>query len=272
MSEHTRPQQTITHWRHVPVPVRRAIVRSRRWSHLSRAPHPHVRARLVDSTGVIIFDDGKVNVISRQSARLLAATHDRVTGDERVKAVVLTGRVGQFCAGFDLDTMIVGGPRRDDLIRTGWDMLRRYLTTPTPLVVACTGNAVAAGAALLLAGDVRLVTDGDFVIGFNEAAIGLPLPGLLLALAREQLAPDAFAEATAAARMYSPADAVAAGFAHRVVPAHELIPAALDEARRLAEAPDQAFLDRKRAQVAEHERLIEHLLPDDLDLMTHLDA
>jgi enoyl-CoA hydratase len=190
---------------------------------------------------VITFDDGKVNAISRHAAKLLAEAHECVPSDEKVMAVVLAGRAGQFSAGFDLDTLVIGGPARQDLLRTGWNMLIRYLTSPIPLVVACTGNAVAAGAALLLAGDVRLAAAGEFTIGFNEAAIGLPLPGLLLMLARDRLAPDAYGEATAGARMYSPPEALAAGFVNCVVPVADLITTALAEAGRLASLPPESF-------------------------------
>jgi enoyl-CoA hydratase len=225
---------------------------------------------VVDGVAVIRFDDGKVNVISRRSANLLAEAHDRVASDKDIRAVVLAGRAGQFSAGFDLDALMTGGPPRQDLVRTGWDMLMRYFTLPVPLVIACTGNAIAAGAALLLTGDVRLAADGDFAIGFNEAAIGLPLPGLLLMLARDRLAPDAFDEATTGARMHSPPEAAAAGFVHRVVPAEHVITTAITEAARLAKLPAEAFGNEKQARIVERKARIQGQLQEDLDLMKSL--
>ncbi len=265
-----RPRKSVTRFQHLPLPLRRAIVRSRRLTHASRPPHPQVTVDVAEGVALVAFDDGKVNVISRESAEMLAQAHERVASDEGVKAVVLAGRAGQFSAGFDLDTLMIGGPDRMGLFVTGWEMLRRYYTLPIPLVVACTGNAVAAGAVLLLAGDVRLAAKGDFTIGFIEAAIGLPIPGLGLSIARERLVQEAFEEATAAARMYSPQEALAVGFVQRVVPSAELVNSALAEAARLASLPPESFRTKKEARVRERAALIEAQLQADLELMRRL--
>lgn len=273
MSENSaaHARRATARWRHVPVPARRVVVRSRRWAHLSRRPRPQVTVELIGGVALVTFDDGKVNVISRRAAALLSEAHERICSDEKVTAVVLAGRPGQFSAGFDLDTLMIGGPDRQDLFRTGWDMLMGYFTLPIPLVTACTGNAVAAGAALLLAGDVRLAAEGEFIVGFNEAAIGLPLPGLVLMLTRERLTPEAYDAATAGARMHSPSEALAAGFVNRVLPAADLIPVALAEAGRLAGLPPESFGDDKRARVAERQSRIQSQMQADLDLMKHFD-
>ena len=270
MNEHPAggARRLVTRWERLPVPVRRVAVRTRRLSHLSHPPRPRVTVEVIDDVALITFDDGKANAITSRAAALLAEAHDRVTSDEKVKAVVLAGRAGQFSAGFDLDTLMIGGPNRMELFRAGWDMLLGFETLPVPLVVACTGNAIAAGAVLLLGGDVRLAAEGDFKIGFNEASIGLPLPGLLLMLARDVLAPASFEKATAGARLYSPRDAVAAGFVDRVLPAADLVPAALAEAARLASLPGESL--RKKSQVEERTARIESQLQADLELMSHL--
>lgn len=262
-------RRSITRWEHLPVPVRRVMVRTQRLSHLSRPARPHVAVEIIDDVALITFDDGKANVISSRAAALLAEAHDRVASDEKVRAVVLAGRAGQFSAGFDLDTLMIGGPNRMELFRTGWDMLMRFETLPVPLVVACTGNAIAAGAVLLLSGDVRIAAEGDFKIGFNEATIGLPLPGLLLMLARDELAADSFEEATAGGRLYSPRDAVAAGFVDRALPAADVIPAALAEAARLGDAPESLRNEKKHA-VEERTARIANRMRLDLELMSHL--
>ncbi len=264
------PAHPVTRWERLPLPVRQVMVRSRRLSHLSRRPNPRVTVQITDGVGLITYDDGKVNAISSRAAALLSQAHARVTSDQTLKAVVLAGRAGQFSAGFDLDTLMIGGPARRELFRTGWDMLMRYHTLQVPLVVACTGNAVAAGAALLLGGDVRLAAQGSYTIGFNEARIGLPLPGLLLMLARDKLAADAFDEATAGARMYSPDEAVAAGFVDRVVPAVDLLPAARAEAARLGNLPPQSLRNLRGTSVQERTARIERQLQADLELMEHL--
>ena len=262
-----RPTKAVTRWGHTPVPVRRAVVRTRRWTHLSRRARPNVTVDVVGTVATIVFDDGKVNAISRRAARLLTAAHERVASDESITAVVLAGREGQFCAGFDLDTLMIGGPDREELFRSGWDALMRFYTLPIPLVVACTGNAVAAGAVLLLAGDLRLGAAGDFAIGFNEAAIGLPLPGMLLKLAQECLTEGSYDEATFGARLYPPEAACAAGFLHRVVPGSDVLALARAEADRLGHESSRAD---KADLVAERAGFIRQQLPADFEVMKRL--
>jgi enoyl-CoA hydratase/carnithine racemase len=68
------------------------------------------------------FDDGKLNAISQQMIQLFCDALDELeTSDAR--ALVLAGRPGQFCAGFDLYTLMVGGSRRDRLVLDGWNLL-----------------------------------------------------------------------------------------------------------------------------------------------------
>ena len=45
-----------------------------------------------------------------------------------------------------------------------------------PVIIACTGHAVAGGALLALCGDVRIGAAGDFKMGLNEVAIKMPCP------------------------------------------------------------------------------------------------
>ena len=259
-------------WRRVPVPARRALVTARRLSHFTSRPHPKFDVDVIEGVAVVTADDGKVNAISGPMSRAFTRALDRVEADERVRAVVLTGRPGQFSAGFDLDTLIVGGRARDELVRDGWGLILRLFTLPLPVVAACTGNAVAAGAALLLTADARLGADGDFKIGFNEAAIGLPLPGVVLMLAAERLSEDAYEEATHGARMYRPREALTAGFLDRVVPAAELVDAAIDEADALSSLPAGTFRRDKEARVGLIAERMRQQLPDDLRLIERIGA
>ena len=235
-------------WSRLPVPARRALVSARRLSHPRHRAHPRADVEIADGVAVVTLDDGKVNAMSTPAIHALAAALDRVQADPNVRALVITGRPGQFCAGFDLDTLMVGGRARDQMIRVGWELFGRVVALPVPVVTACTGNAVALGAALLLTGDVRLGADGDFKIGFNEAAIGIPLPSGLLIFAADRLYEDAIEEATRGARLYRPQEALGAGFLHRVVATAELRDAAIAEARMLRDRP--GFRDHKRARVA----------------------
>lgn len=223
-----------------------------------------------DGVALVTFDDGKVNAISHAVIDAFSETWDTIETDDDVRAVVFSGRPGQFCAGFDLNTIMLGGDRRNELITRGWDLVLRLLECPVPVVMACTGNAVAGGAALLLAGDVRFGAAGNFKIGFNEVSIGMPLPAMLVALAADRLISGEVFAATAAARLYSPEDAIEAGFLHRVFPPDAILDEALEEADRLASLPGDVFRLTKQALVAPTARRMRERISEDMELLARI--
>jgi len=190
-----------------------------------------VTYRLEDSVATIVMDDGKVNVMSLQMTRALNEALDRASADKAV--VLLTGRLGVFSAGFDLSVLNVGGDDAGKMVKAGFELAERVLSFPAPVVIACTGHAVAMGAFLLLSGDVRLAAAGQFKMGANEVAIGLTMPHFGIEICRQRLAPAHFNRAVINSEMYSPDQAAIAGFVDRIVPATELLSAALDAARTL---------------------------------------
>lgn len=251
------------------MPARRMLIAARRMSRPGRRPHPTTTFEVVDDVAVITFDDGKVNAISRQMSQALSDALDVLEASE-ARALVVAGRPGQFCAGFDLDTLMVGGPRRDDLVLDGWNLLLRLLTLPMPVVVACTGNAVAAGAGLLLAADVRIGADGPFRIGFNEMAIGLPLPGVVLMLIHDRLPEGIWEEATEGARLYSAQEAVDAGFLHRTAAPSELLDIAVADARVLGAGSADEFRRDKEARVGPLAERMRAQLTEDIGLLRRI--
>jgi enoyl-CoA hydratase len=168
----------------------------------------------------ITMDDGKVNALSPAMFEQLGTALDRAEIDSA--AVVLTGRPGRFSGGFDLGILQQGGPASIDLVRTGFELSVRLLSFPAPVVVACTGHAIAMGAFLVLSGDVRIGAEGAFKISANEVAIGLTVPFAAVELMRLRLSPAAFQRAVATAAVFSPTEALAGGFLDQVVPPDDL--------------------------------------------------
>jgi len=166
---------------------------------------------------------------------MLEAIHaalDRAEADEAV--VLLRGRDGYFSAGFDLRVFQEEPERIVEMLTLGATLCERILSFPTPVLVACSGHAIAAGSFLPLAADLRIGADGPFKLGLNEVQIGLTVPLFVVELARQRLAPAHFDRALVTAAMYNPTEAVEAGFLDRVVPAAELAGAAREAAEQLA--------------------------------------
>src|SRR5262245_3864828 len=180
----------------------------------------------------ISMDDGKSNVLSLGMFTEINRALDRATTDRAV--VVLSGREGVLAAGFDLRVPGAGGTDAYTMVRTGFDLAERLLSLPVPVVIACTGHAIAMGVFLLLSGDYRVGAAGPYRIGANEVAIGITMPFFGVEICRQRLAPAHFQRAVINAEMYRPDDAVAAGFLDRVVAPSELGDAARAAAGELA--------------------------------------
>ena len=204
-----------------------------------------------ESVATITMDDGKVNAMSVPMLSALNAALDRASADRAV--VVLTGRPGIFSAGFDLKTLGAGGPDAQKMVTAGFELAYRMLSFPTPIVVACSGHAIAMGVFLVLAADYRIGADGPFKIGANEVAIGITMPHFGIEICRQRLAPAHFNRAVIFSEMYSPGDAVQAGFLDRVVPAAEL----QSEAQKFAATVSKLNMT---AQTASKLRLLDQTL------------
>lgn len=183
-------------------------------------------------TATITMDDGKANVLSPAMQADLNAALDQAAADRAV--VVLAGREGRFSAGFDLGVLQGGGPEAVDMLLGGFELSYRLLSFETPVVVACTGHAIAMGVFLLLSGDYAIGADGPFKIMANEVAIGLTMPMAAVEICRQRLAPAHFNRAVLLAEQYSPDTAIPAGFLDAVVPPDQVLTAAQARAAEYA--------------------------------------
>ena len=171
--------------------------------------------QLADAVATVTMDDGKVNVLSSRLICEVTQALDRAL-DDAAAVVVLAGRPGVFSAGFDLPVLRAGGPAAASMLRAGFDLAERVLSYPLPVVIACTGHAVAMGAFLLLSGDYRIGAAGPYKITANEVAIGVTMPRAAVEICRQRLTPAHFSRATILAELYEPHSAIEAGFLDRV--------------------------------------------------------
>ena len=195
-----------------------------------------VTYELHDRVALLTVDDGKANAISHPIA---AGIHDALEqAKAEAGAVVLAGRPGRFSAGFDLSVMTSSPEAARNLLKAGADIAIEIHEFPTPVVIASTGHALAMGAILLMSADVRIGAEGNYKIGLNEVAIGMPVPKFAVELARTSLSNAAFTAAVNHATVYDPAGAVSAGYLDQVVADDEVISTALTHAAELAERLD----------------------------------
>ena len=198
---------------------------------------------LEGTIAVLRMDDGKANALSDAMIDALVAALDRA--EKEASAIVLVGRPDRFCAGFDLKIMMSGPDNAKALLRRGAALLMKLYGVSIPLVIACTGHALAGGALVLLTGDVRVGSTGAYRIGLNEVSIGMPVPVLAMELARDRISSSDLGRATLEATIYGPEDAARVGYLDVALTPEAVLPRAMAEATRLSGLARTAFTATK---------------------------
>lgn len=175
-----------------------------------------VSYELDGNVAIIRLDDGKANALGHAAIEAIQSMLTRAEADD-ARAVALIGRPGKFSAGFDLSVMTAGPDQARDLLRAGADLALRIYTFPMPVLLGATGHALAMGAILLMAADVRIGADGPFKVGLPEVEIGMPMPRFAVEFARDRLSKRYFLSAVAHAVITDPVGAVDVNFLDRVV-------------------------------------------------------
>ncbi len=193
------------------------------------------------SLAVVTLDDGKVNSMSLAFFRALGEVLDRAE-TEQPTALLFTGRPGVFSAGLDVKLLPTLPPEalEETLLAFGRTLLRLF-TLPLPTVAAVSGHAIAGGALLAFACDLRVMAAGRFRLQLNEVAIGLTLPTWAIVLACAAIPPRWHTEAILHARAYAPEEALAREIVDRVVPPEQLLEAAREAAAPLAALDHAAY-------------------------------
>ncbi|MBW0012992.1 crotonase/enoyl-CoA hydratase family protein [Mycobacterium sp.] len=190
-----------------------------------------------DSIAVVRMDDGKVNALGPTMQQALNEAIDQADRDD-VGALVITGNERVFSGGFDLKILTSGLSSGDaqpaiDMLRGGFELAYRLLSHPRPVVMACTGHAIAMGAFLLSSGDHRVAAHA-YNIQANEVAIGMTIPYAALEIMKLRLTQSAYQQAAGLAKTFFGETALAAGFVDEIVLPEMVVTRAEEAAREFA--------------------------------------
>ncbi|MEM1111645.1 MAG: crotonase/enoyl-CoA hydratase family protein [Pseudomonadota bacterium] len=193
---------------------------------------------------VIALDDGKANAINPDWMQTMMATLDEA--EQAAKAIVIQGRPGVFSGGFDLKWLAAADMGQlSGFLDIATTMFKRLYACPRPLLAACTGHAIAAGAFVLLACDTRIAARGEFRFGANETLNNMNLPVFAVELMKARLDGRVLTEAMVQSKMYDPEGAMAAGFVDQLEDADAVVSTALATAELLAQLPGDAYAYNK---------------------------
>ena len=177
------------------------------------------------------------NALSGPMMALMRQAWDLTDSDPGIRACVLTGAGGAFCAGADLKAMTSDHPgarfRGGDLDLSVIEPLLKGRRLTKPLIAAVEGPAIAGGTEILQACDIR-VAGQSARFGISEARWGLfPLGGSAVRLPR-QIPYTVAADLLLTGRHVTAAEALSIGLIGHVVPDGQALGKALEIADMIA--------------------------------------
>ncbi|MGJ8743693.1 crotonase/enoyl-CoA hydratase family protein [Polaribacter sp.] len=222
-----------------------------------------------ENYAIITIKNGKANAISHDVVDGLNAGLNKA--EQEKKVVILTGQTGIFSAGFDLKLMTKSPEDAKELVTKGSQLSLRMLSFPQPIIIACSGHAIAKGAFLLLSSDYRIGAEGDYKIGLNEVMIGMTMHNAGITIAKSRLSEVYLNRSVNNAEIYNPKDAVKAGFLDLIVSENQVLPTAIKVAEMFSKLNKKAHAETKLKVRKQHLVALENAIAMDLksDISIH---
>jgi methylglutaconyl-CoA hydratase len=185
----------------------------------------------------------KRNALSSALVEALHGALDSADLDAEVRVIVLTGAGKDFCAGADLEELLVSAdaaPEANEAsaLRLG-SLFTRMRSLPKPVIAVVRGRALAGGAGLMTACDIVIASEGAQV-GYPEVLRGF-VPAMVMTTLRRQVGEKAALDLALTGRLLGAEEARRTGLVSRVVPEDALEKEGRDLARLLAGAPASAL-------------------------------
>ncbi len=230
------------------------------------------------NVALVTMNSNKVNA---QDEAFLADLHqafDRLDGEFKDCAVVITSNKNCFSAGLDFERnfrLFASKNRRQiwEWFESYRKALLRLFTYPRPTVAAINGPAFAGGTILALSCDFRIAVDGPLRLSINEVLIGVPMPAVFCEIIKYAIGAPNASLATLFGAVYDAKDALRLGFVHTLTPAEKLVAEALAAAGAVHPDCFDAYAYSKRGlQAATLSGIERDAASLDSDLPAHVSA
>ncbi|MGX1478946.1 UNVERIFIED_CONTAM: enoyl-CoA hydratase/carnithine racemase [Streptomyces canus] len=134
---------------------------------------PQLLHTVTDSVAtVVVHHPAKRNAMTAAMWRALPPLLDTLAADPGVRALVLTGAGGTFCAGADISTLRRSPEEAQGLAVHAEEALAAF---PKPTLAAIRGHCVGGGSQLAAACDLRFAEEGS-LFGVTPAKLGIVYP------------------------------------------------------------------------------------------------
>ena len=196
-----------------------------------------LRLEVADAVAVVtLARPDKLNALSEATVAELIEVAERLAVDPAVRVLVLAGEGRMFSAGADVeefrDSFATGNtdPATTEAQARVGTRLTEALAAPELITIAAIhGAAIGGAAALVAACDLRVMAEDSRIV-VPELIMGFPLAWGGMKRLVNELGPSVVRDLVLTCRPMGADEALARGFACRVVPADQL----LDTARELA--------------------------------------
>jgi enoyl-CoA hydratase/carnithine racemase len=198
---------------------------------------------------VSLSHPGKFNAMSRAMWCELKEVFDALPGRDDVRAVIVAGQGGHFCAGGDIaeytDFRFHESSLREFHEADVWGALSAMLDCDLPIVAQIDGNCMGAGVEIASCCDIRVAGQGAR-FGAPIARLGFPMAPREAQLVARELGAATVREMLLEAALFGAADIQARGFLNAVLPDDAVAADALARAQRIAAlAPQAARLNKQ---------------------------
>ena len=136
-----------------------------------------IKSEVRNNTGIIIFNrPEKRNALNPEMTILIKAKLDEFRNNESIKAVVITGEGGSFCAGADLaylnELKKYSSVKNEEDTERLADLFLMLYDFPKLVIAAVNGPAIAGGCGIASACDFVIADKTNAKFGYSEVKIG----------------------------------------------------------------------------------------------------
>lgn len=180
---------------------------------------PQLKQSVVDGVAtVVISNPAKRNAMTAAMWRALPGLLAPLAADRAVRALVLTGEGGTFCAGADISTLQEPGDEQQTLAVRAEEALAAF---PKPTLAAVRGYCVGGGSQLAAACDLRFAEEGA-QFGVTPSKLGIVYPASSTRRLAALVGPSAAKHLLFSGELIDTERALRTGLVDEVLPTGEL--------------------------------------------------
>ncbi|MGI9293344.1 MAG: enoyl-CoA hydratase-related protein [Pseudomonadales bacterium] len=175
----------------------------------------------------------QLNSVNGAMLQGLGDAYRRCDEDDEVRVVVVTGAGKAFCAGADLSQAGATFDQQEDMSFSSCPLSMQAYEVRKPVIAACNGHAIGVGLGIAVQCDTRILAE-EGKYGFLQSRRGVIADFTIHHLLPRMIGLENALELILSGRRLTGTEAKEKGLAGRVLPADEVLPAALELACDIA--------------------------------------